>query len=176
MMFVVVGVVNAIIGFAVLLWLPAGPHLASFLTTEEKNLALARLASNENGIGNRPINKGQIIEALTDAQILLLCLITILSSLPSGVITTFSATLIKNFGYNSKESALLNIPGGVVSILSTMIGTIAIGRGYARWASIVALTVPTIIGGALMSFLPKSNQGGLLAGIYMINCVCQGYP
>jgi MFS family permease len=171
MMFVVVGGINVVIGVAVVLWLPASPHVAPFLTKEERSLALVRLTSNQTGIGNRPTNVGQIWDAFTDMQVWLLCLITVLSSLPSGVITTFSATLIRNFGYNSKESALLNIPGGVVSILSTMVGTVAIGKGYARWASIVLLGIPTIIGGALMSFLPKHNQGGLLAGIYMINCI-----
>jgi hypothetical protein len=35
----------------------------------------------------------------------------------------------------------------------------------------VVLVVPVIIGGALMSFLSRKNQGGLLTGIYMINCV-----
>jgi hypothetical protein len=55
--------------------------------------------------------------------------------------------------------------------LSTMFATTAVGRGYGRWASIVVLVVPVIIGGALMSFLNKKNQGGLLTGIYMINCV-----
>jgi hypothetical protein len=87
------------------------------------------------------------------------------------VITTFSATLIKNFGYTSKESALLNIPSGVISILSTMFALIAVGRGFSRWLAIVALVIPTIIGGALMSFLNKNNQGGLLTGIYLINYV-----
>ena len=171
MMFVVVGAINVIIGAAVLIWLPASPQVAPFLTADEKSLALVRLATNQSGIGNRPAKKRQIVDAFTDAQVWLLCLITVLSSLPSGVITTFSATLIRNFGYNSKQAALLNIPGGVVSILSTMIGTVAIGRGYARWASILCLAVPTIIGGALMSFLPTTQQGGLLAGIYLINCI-----
>ncbi|KAG4411687.1 hypothetical protein IFR04_015185 [Cadophora malorum] len=171
MMFVVVGAINVIIGAAVLIWLPASPQVAPFLTADEKSLALVRLATNQSGIGNRPAKKRQIIDAFTDAQVWLLCLITVLSSLPSGVITTFSATLIRNFGYNSKQAALLNVPGGFVSILSTMIGTVAIGRGYARWASILCLAVPTIIGGALMSFLPTTQQGGLLAGIYLINCI-----
>lgn len=42
-----------------------------------------------------------------------------------------------------------------MSVMSTMFATIAVRRGYARWASIA---VPVIIGGALMSFLPIENQ------------------
>jgi MFS family permease len=171
LMFVVVGAVNIVVGLLVVFFLPANPQAATFLSNEEKSFVLDRLAINQAGIDNSDAKPRQIFEAFKDAQILLLCLITILSSLSSGVITTFSATLIKGFGYDGKQSALLNIPSGVISILSTMFATIAVGRGYARWASIVVLVVPVIIGGALMSFLNKKNQGGLLTGIYMINCV-----
>lgn len=170
-MFVVVGVVNAVVGLAVLVWLPVGPQYAKFLTVEEKSLALARLMVDQRRINNRPLQKSQIVDAFTDVQVWLLCLIAVFSVLPSGVITTFSATLIRGFGYNSKQAALLNIPSGVVSILATLASTVAIGRGYTRWVSIVVLAVPVVIGGALMSFLPKSNQAGSLTGIYMINCI-----
>lgn len=52
-----------------------------------------------------------------------------------------------------------------------MIATTIIRRGYVRWATIVALSIPSIIGAALMSFLPKNDKGGLLFGIYLINCI-----
>ncbi|PMD58991.1 putative allantoate permease [Hyaloscypha bicolor E] len=170
LMFVVVGAVNIVVGLLVVFFLPAKPQAATFLSNEGKSFVLDRLAVNQAGIENSDAKPRQIFEAFKDAQILLLCLITILCSLSSGVITTFSATLIKGFGYDGKQSALLNIPSGVISILSTIFATIAIGRGYARWASIVVLVVPVTIGGALMSFLNKKNEGGLLTGIYMINC------
>ncbi|KAH8672594.1 permease of the major facilitator superfamily [Tricladium varicosporioides] len=170
MMFVVVGAVNIIIGILVVIFLPAKPQDAKFLTKEEKSFVLARLATNQTGLPKKEAKKAQILEAFADANIWLLCLITLLCSLPSGVITTFSATLIRNFGYTTKQSALLNIPSGIISILSTMFATIAVGRGFPRWLSIVALVVPTIIGSALMSFLNSKNQGGLLTGIYLVNC------
>jgi len=101
----------------------------------------------------------------------LLFLLTLLISEPSGVITTFSSTIIRNLGYNSKQSALLGMPSGVISILSTLACTFAILKGFPRWLSICILLVPAIIGGGLLSFLPKGAKGGL-AGIYLINtCV-----
>lgn len=170
-MFVVVGAVNIVVGVLVVFFLPATPQVARFLTSEEKTFVLDRQAVNQAAIQNNDAKPRQILEAFKDAQIWLLCLITIFCSLSSGAITTFSATLIKGFGYDSKQSALLNIPSGVISISATMFATIAVGRGYARWASITILVIPAIIGGALMSFLSTKNQGGLLTGIYMINCV-----
>ncbi len=117
-----------------------------------------RLAVNQTGTGKSDAKPSQIWDAFKETQVWLLCLITGLSSLPSGVITTFSATLIRNFGYNSEQSVLLNIPDGVLSILSTIIATIAVGHGDARWASIVVLVVPVILGGALTSFLPPRSR------------------
>lgn len=36
---------------------------------------------------------------------------------------------------------------------------------------IIALIIPTLIGGALMSFLPADNKAGLLAGNFLTNTV-----
>ncbi|KAE9372287.1 MFS general substrate transporter [Stipitochalara longipes BDJ] len=145
------GAVNAVVGILVVLFLPGKPQVATFLSSEEKRFVLDRLVVNQSGIENNNEKPRQIFEARKGAQIWLLCLITVFCSLSSGVITTFSATLVKGFGYDGKQSALLNISSGVISILRTMFATIAVGRGYARWASIVILVVPVIIGGLLMS-------------------------
>lgn len=131
-MFVVVSFINFLVSVSVVYFLPAKPQEAAFLSREEKIFMLDRLAVNQAGIENNDAKPCQVLEAFKDAQIWLLCLNTVLCSLSSGVITTFSATLIKGFGYDSKQSALLNIPSGLISIVSTMLATIAVGRGYAR--------------------------------------------
>lgn len=104
MMFVVVGAVNIVVGGLVVFYLPAKPQDAKFLSSEEKSFVLARLAVNQTGLPSKNAKRKQIIEAFMDTNVWLLCLITVLCSLSSGVITTFSATLIKNFGYTSKVS------------------------------------------------------------------------
>ena len=84
--------------------------------------------------------------------------------------TTYSATLIKNFGFSSPNSALLNIPSGIVSIASTLIVGLGIRRTSHRWAWIVACCVPGILGGALLSF-QQHRKPALLAGIYLVNSI-----
>lgn len=169
-MFVSVGAFNILVAIAVLIWLPDAVESASFLTTAEKAHIEATLAVDQAGTGRRIFKRAALIETMLDPAVWLLMLLTILIVIPSGVITTFSATLIVGFCYDSKQSALLNMPSGVVSITSTLISTYAILWGAPRWLGIILLLVPTIIGAGLMSF--DSSQGGALAGIYLINfCV-----
>jgi len=75
-------------------------------------------------------------------------------------------------GYSSPHAALLNMPSGLVSIASAITTGYFVGKQGSRWLWISILCVPAVLGGALMSFLPATNKGGLLTGIYLVNAVC----
>ncbi|KAE8332385.1 major facilitator superfamily domain-containing protein [Aspergillus sergii] len=168
-MFVVIGVVNVVASILVLFVLPENVEKAKFLSQTERDRIAQRLRDDQAGVGQKVFRWGSVMEALGDLQSWLLVLLTILITIPSGVITTFSSILIKDFGYTSKQSALLNMPSGVVSIAATTLSTWAIARGFSRWLAIDVLLIPTLLGSCLMSFLPRSNQAGCLVGIYMVN-------
>ncbi|KAL4954389.1 major facilitator superfamily domain-containing protein [Aspergillus filifer] len=168
-MFGVIGATNLIVAALVLFILPETPEKATFLTLTDKAHLKARLEADSAGVGDKVFKWTALIEVFGDAQTWLLILLTLLITIPSGVITTFSSILIQGFGYESKESALLNMPSGVVSIVSTMVSSYGIAKGYSRWLTIDILLIPTLLGSCLMSFLPTSNQAGCLAGIYMVN-------
>ena len=170
-MMVAVGAVNISVALVVLFFLPDSVDSARFLNADEKASIHKKLARDQAGNGAKVFKRGSLWEIFTDLQILLLLILTILIAIPSGVITTFSATLLRGWKYSPKESALLNMPSGVVSICATMCGTYAILKGFPRWLSIVLLLVPTIIGAGLMSFANNSNQPAKLAGIYLINFI-----
>lgn len=94
----------------------------------------------------------------------------------SGVVTTYSSTLIAGFGFSGPISALLNTPSGIVSIFFTLLVGFGIRKTSNRWAWNVLCTIPGIIGGALLSFLPKSNTAGVLIGIYLVNAIVATLP
>ncbi|KAK8051643.1 hypothetical protein PG993_003028 [Apiospora rasikravindrae] len=166
-MFLAIGVFNLLVAAAVLLWLPDTLDAARFLAADEKAYVRAALALDQGSNGRQVFRPRAIVEALADPAVWLLTLIIVLTVIPSGVIATFSATLIHGFGYTAKESALLNMPSGVVSIVATLFSTFAILRGIPRWLAILMLLIPTMIGAGLMSFY--NEKGGSLAGIYLIN-------
>lgn len=72
-------------------------------------------------------------------------------------------------GYTSEQTALLSLPSGAVSIVSILSATFVAGRTNSRGLNAAALTIPSIIGGALMAFLPKNAGAGKLIGNYMTN-------
>lgn len=167
-MFVSVGAFNLCIGTLVTFWMPSGIKEAKFLSDQEKVILQEALSADQGGNGVKVFRRDGIWDAVKDLQVWLLFLNTILIVIPSGIITTFSATLIRGFGYTPKEAALLNMPSGLVSVFATILGTFAILYRFPRWLAICLLMIPTLAGAGLMSFY-SSSQAGSLAGIYLIN-------
>ncbi|OAQ78759.1 MFS transporter [Purpureocillium lilacinum] len=171
-MFVVLGCLTVVFGLCTFFFLPDTPMKARWLSNAEKVALLKHVSVNQTGIDNKKFRAKEIVEALLDPQIYLLILSVVLLSVSSGVVTTYSATLIKNLGYLPKQAALMNMPSGAVSIFFTLLVGFGIRKQSHRWAWIIACIIPAILGGALMSFLnPKTNRSGVLAGIYLVNAV-----
>ncbi|KAM6511694.1 hypothetical protein FALCPG4_016692 [Fusarium falciforme] len=170
-MFVTLGCITVLIGLCTFLLLPDTPMKAKWLTPGEKVALLKHVSVNQTGIENRKFRPKEIVEALCDPQLYLMLVSVVLLSVSSGVVTTYSSTLIRNLGYNPKKAALMNMPSGVVSIFFTLGVGIGIRKQSHRWAWIIACIIPAIIGGALMSFLPATNKAGCLVGIYLVNAV-----
>ncbi|KAL8664900.1 MAG: hypothetical protein Q9168_007812 [Polycauliona sp. 1 TL-2023] len=169
-MFIVLGLVTVVIGFVTLFFLPDTPMKARFLSEPEKVMLLRHVSVNQTGIRNKNYKLSQALEILMDPALYLMVLLTILISISSGVITTYSAQLIRNFGYKPPKAALLNMPSGIVSIASTVIVGYGVRHTSNRWAWIVACCVPGILGGGLMSFATGS-KAAQLAGIYLVNAI-----
>lgn len=170
-MFITLGCITVVVGVCTFFFLPDTPMEAKWLSNIEKLALLKHVSVNQTGVQSRKFRPKEILEALLDPQIWLLLLSVILLSVSSGVITTYSVRLIKDLKYTSKQAALMNMPSGVVSIFFTLMVGYGIRRQSHRWAWIIACVIPAILGGALMSFLPKTNRSGILAGIYLVNAV-----
>lgn len=170
-MFVALGCLTVAIGLWTFFFLPDTPMKARWLSSEEKVKLLKHVSVNHTGIENRKFRPNEIFEALMDPQLYLLLLAVILLSVSSGVVTTYSATLIRGIITDPKRAALMNMPSGAISIFFTLFVGFAVRSQSNRWLWIICCIIPAIIGGALMSFLPTTNKAGVLAGIYLVNAV-----
>ncbi|KAK6516914.1 hypothetical protein TWF506_006798 [Arthrobotrys conoides] len=170
-MFLALGGVTIAIGIWTLWKLPDTPMGSTWLTEQERLAVLEKVEKNQTGVSSTEFKPNQLKEVFLDPQIWALILFTILISISSGVITAYSATVIRNFGYTPRLTALLNMPSGAVSILSTILSGIIVGRSSTRSLWIAGLCIPGIVGGSLMSFLPMGQKAGNLIGIYLVNAI-----
>ncbi|KAJ6147951.1 hypothetical protein N7497_009933 [Penicillium chrysogenum] len=175
-MFLVLGLVTMVVGALTYFFIPDTPMKATWLSDSEKVALLQHVSENQTGVWSTKLNLKQILEALGDVQLWLLTVTTILISVSSGVVTTYSSTLIAGFGFSGPISALLNTPSGIVSIFFTLLVGFGIRKTSNRWAWNVLCTIPGIIGGGLLSFLPKNNKAGVLIGIYLVNAIVATLP
>lgn len=173
-MFLLFGLITIVVGICVILLLPDNPMQAHFLAPPEKLFAIERLRSNKTGIENKTFKSSQMWECLRDPHAILLALITISSNVSNGAVSSFQSTIIKGLGYDSKQSALLTIPSGAVSIVSILSATYVSGRFNLRLVNIVALIIPAIVGGALMAF--TNGKIAPLIGNYLTNTIGASLP
>ncbi|KAF2090099.1 allantoin permease [Saccharata proteae CBS 121410] len=175
-MFLIIGLITVCMGITVVFLLPDNPMSCTRLSHDEKIWAIERLRSNATGIENTHFKWHQVRECFTDPQAWLLSLITISSNVPNGAVSSYQATIIKNFGYDSKQTALLQIPSGGVSIVSILAATYLAGRYDQRGLNAIFLLIPGVLGGCLMAFLPADNKAGKLIGNYLTNCIGASLP
>ncbi|KAK4985120.1 hypothetical protein LTR50_006180 [Elasticomyces elasticus] len=174
-MFLIVGLVTIMFGILVVFFLPDNP-MSSRLSHQEKVWAIERLRENQTGIENKHFKPKQVAECFADPQTWLLSLIVISSNVPNGAVSSYQATIIKGFGYNSFNTALLQIPSGGVSIVAILIATYLAGRFNQRGLNIITLLIPGIVGAALMAFLPANDKAGKLIGNYLTNAIGATLP
>lgn len=170
-MFLVVGLITITVGGIVIWLLPDNP-MSSRLSHAEKVAAVERLRANGTGVENKHFKPYQVWQCLTDPQTWFLFTITIAASVPNGAVSSFQSLLIKGFGFTNQQSALLQIPSGVIAVASVLTATYTAGRYNARCLNIIVWSLMGgILGGSLLAFLPESNRGGKLAGNYICQVV-----
>lgn len=176
-MFLTLGCLTVVVGICVVLFLPDTPMKAKWLSDTEKVALLKHVSVNQTGIQNRKFRAKEIIEAFLDPQIYLLLLSVVLVSsrclgttmvtitysdcqlsVSSGVVTSYSATLIKNLGYDPKRAALMNTPSGAVSIFFTLFVGFGIRLQSHRWAFIIACIIPAYVISPPASILTESSH------------------
>ncbi|RMY19000.1 hypothetical protein D0867_04962 [Hortaea werneckii] len=116
-------------------------------------------------IGLQHFKPSQVLQLAKDPQAWLLALITTAASIPNGAVGSFQSILISSFGFTDYETTLLQIPGGVIAVISVLTATNIAGKFNARGLNIIAWSaIGGILGGSLLAFLPDSNRSGKLAG------------
>jgi len=91
LLFLILGAITAAYAFVLYLFLPDAPDKAVFLDEKQRQIALQRTIENKTGLlDSDTFVPGQVVDALCDPQLWLLCLYTISVNLANGGLTSVS--------------------------------------------------------------------------------------
>lgn len=104
-------------------------------------------------------------------RVWLVCLATILSSIPNGGLSNFSSILLTTFGYTSQQALVLNTPNGAIGACFVLLVGYLSDKWRDRSLVMLICIMPTILGAGLMigldpNGIPK-NKAGLLAASFL---------
>ncbi|KAK4947981.1 hypothetical protein LTR10_013034 [Elasticomyces elasticus] len=175
-LFIVLGGVTVIFGTWIFFYLPSNPGDARWLSDKEKAMVVLRVRENQTGIENKIWKWYQFKEAMFDFKTWLLFFYIIGVTVPNGGLNTFNGLVIKNLGFTSHTTTLLQMPTGMFSTLAALVASFFAMRTirFRTLIMAVVLLVP-ITGTALNIAYDSTKTGPRLAGVYMIYTFYAGY-
>ncbi|RSH80850.1 hypothetical protein EHS25_007019 [Saitozyma podzolica] len=146
------------------------PATAKFLTPQERLWAVERLRNNNTGIETKEVKWNQVLECLLSPAVWLFFVITFCVNVGAAVTNTFGPLIIKGFGFDARQTILLNIPFGFVQAAVCVLGCILAARFGYKGLVIISFMLPCVLGSGLLYGLGRTAnfQGGLLFGYYCI--------
>ncbi|KAF2163618.1 hypothetical protein M409DRAFT_26225 [Zasmidium cellare ATCC 36951] len=176
-MFLVFGLVTISFGIVVIVFLPDNPATARRLSPAEREAVVNRLTRDQNTIESKQWKRYQLQQCLLDPQTWLLALSATAAAIPNGAVSNFQSIVIRSLGYNNKQTALLQIPGGVIAVCSVLFAGWCASRYNARGlTAILCSTIGGLLGGGLLAFLPANEVAGRLVGNYMTHVLTAVIP
>lgn len=165
--FLVTGLLTAFMGTLFLFFMPDNQLNARWLSPLDRRRCVARVKSNQQGIGNRHFKPYQLKEALADPLTWAFAFYACASDIPNGGISNFFSQLIVSFGYTPEQSLLYGTPGGAVEVVALVVCGYLGDRYRNRILISMGGLVISILGMILIVALPLHNNGGRLAGYYL---------
>ena len=165
--FLVCGLLTAFMGLLFLIFVPDNQLNARWLSKSDRRLAIERVRSNQQGIGNKHFKRYQLIEALTDPLTWAFVFYALTADIPNGGISNFFSELIVSFGYTPEQSLLYGTPGGGVEVIALIVCGVLGDRLNNRLLVSTTGLILAILGMLLIVGLPLHNHVGRLIGYYL---------
>ncbi|GAA5933825.1 hypothetical protein JCM3775_000294 [Rhodotorula graminis] len=152
-------------------YLDNGPASASFLSAEDRLKAVERLRANQTAGNSTKFSWPQIYELVLDPKTYLFASLTFLTNLTPYTLASFGPILLNGIaGLDKRTTLLLNLPLGVVQIMTIFLASWLAYRFRTKSTFYCLIYLPVVIGFALLYALPRTrdNLGPLLLGYYLL--------
>lgn len=151
-MFIVLGILTFLWGFAIWALLPDSISTANFLSEEERRVAANRAVIAGMGATEKTAWKwDQVVECLVDPKTWLIFGLEILTQIPNGGTQNFANLVIKSFGFTSLQSTLITIPYSLITVTAIAGSGWLAGRfRQLNCLLIIAVISPCVIGSAII--------------------------
>ncbi|KAK4689620.1 MFS transporter, ACS family, allantoate permease, partial [Tremellales sp. Uapishka_1] len=166
--FLILGLLTVCHGILLVFGLGASPTQASWLSEDEKIIALERLRTGKTGTETHRFKKSQMIEAFQDVRLYLFFLIMVCTGLPNGGVGAFGPAIIKAFGFNTGETTLLSMAPGVSEAIGVVVGCLLAKTTRSRCWSGVACIAVAVIGVIMMLAIPTEQKYARYAGYCLL--------
>lgn len=168
-MFLVVGLVTVVFGITTFIYLPDNVTNAWFLSESEKLEVIRHIKSNQTGLENKKVKKHQLKELFFHDKLTYpMLLVTACSQISTGAIGTFSTTITQTFGFDSYQTALLQLPIGAITAIIILVTTQMMSHFGHFTLVTTSMYIPAIIGCIVMIALPLSHKIGNLFALYLL--------
>ncbi|KUI63294.1 hypothetical protein VP1G_10456 [Cytospora mali] len=173
--FLILGAVTFLWGFVFLLFVPDGPAKVTWLSEEEKVVAVQRIVENKTGTKTRHFDRSQIIEAFKDPAVIILGMISFVNAIASGGLA-FGSLIIKGFGFSAINTTLMNLPLSTIQVIAQFgCGWLARKIPNSRLHIATFAMIPPIIGTCLINQLPSGDKWGKLVGVWLLGSYPVGF-
>lgn len=165
--FLILGLLGVVVAGLFWAFCPNTPADAWFLTRQERAIALKRIEGNQSGSKNKHFKKYQLIEALKDPKVWLFCFFSIFANIPNSL-TQQRSIIIQQFGFTTLQTSLLNIPTGVLEMLTIPAATYMARKWKNGRAHVMAIwTIPSLIGSSMLIGLGQDQKNARLVAVYL---------
>ncbi|CAK7229776.1 hypothetical protein SCUCBS95973_007342 [Sporothrix curviconia] len=170
-MYIILGVITFLWAIPIFLFLPDTVSQATFLTEDEKQVAINRVVVAGTGsTENKPWRWDQVKECLIDPKTWFILSIEFLTQIPNGGTQNFANIVITSFGFTSLQSTLINIP------YSLLTAAVIAGSGWVagRYRTlncimIIAVVLPCVVGSSIIYAREHVPHGVALFGYFLLS-------
>ncbi|OBZ90025.1 hypothetical protein A0J61_01925 [Choanephora cucurbitarum] len=167
-LFIIEGVPTVLLAIFSAWYLPNKPETATFLTNEERELAVTRLATDAGASDDHSWSWAQVASVFTDWKTYFYMAIYITGTSALQGVTLFLPSIVAGMGSWSRPVAqALTVPPYFFAFLSTIAVGWSSDKFFERAYHMIGINILGLVGFLLLMFLPSEN----VAGNYVSACL-----